>query len=208
MRIARSLGVLAVVAVALGYGAWAWRVHDETMVRLRRAQALEERDGALRASVADSERQASDLRRALQESSNRVVEVETLLDEEKSTHDPLRRQIETMVAEQIALRETLKQKEALIKKHEGALADARQVGQDMQTGRASLEQRVARDEADLKAAGEREEALRSQLTEARHQVAAAQAELDQLRRRLEAGERALEATPRLPVSNAVTVPAP
>lgn len=208
MRIARILGGVAVMAAALGYGAWNWRMHDEAAVRLHRAQALEEHDGALRASVAESERESANLRRALQESSNRVAEVEALLDEEKSTHDPLRRQIETMVAEQIALRETLKQREALIKKHEGALADARQAGQDMQTGRASLEQRVARIEADLKAAGEREAALRSQLTESCNRAAAALTELNETRQRLEASERALEATNRLRVPDGAPERAP
>ncbi len=176
-------------AAALAFGAWNWHVRDEAARRVRRAEELETREQALCAGIAESGRLAGQLTQALQEASNRIDQLEGLLEEEKSTHDPLRHQIEAMLSEQIGLREVLKQKDALLKKHDEAVVDARRADQETQTKQAALAEKIVRLETDLKAAADRESAARTQLVDVQRQAAATQAALDETRKRLESSEQ-------------------
>lgn len=197
MKVAFLIRVLAVCAVGAGafaYGSWIWRVRGEAGTRLRKAETLDAQSRALRADLAAAVESARGLRQALTEASNRIDEVEARLEEEKSTHDPLRRQIETMLSEQIALQEALKQKEAALKDNGKGLASARQAADELLARKTALEARVAQVEAELKSAHERNAALQSRATEAQALADRLKARLDEVLQRLEASERAAAET--------------
>ncbi|MEI8121152.1 MAG: hypothetical protein WCI20_03810 [bacterium] len=102
----------ALTTVLILYGSWSWKLHNEADVRLEQCRMLESRDQALRAEVEAGTRKIQELMESLRVASNRVDEVERLLDAEKKTHEPLRRQIEKMMAEQINTKARLKAKAA------------------------------------------------------------------------------------------------
>jgi len=106
------LGGAALTAVLVLFGSWSWRLRNEADTRLKQSRMLESRDHALRTEVEAGTRKIQELMEALRVASNRVDELERLLDAEKTTHEPLRRQIEKMMAEQINTKARLKVKAA------------------------------------------------------------------------------------------------
>ena len=122
MKISRAtlwiLGGAALTAGAVVFGSWNWAVHNEAELHLGRAMKLESRDRALRAQVEEGTQRVRELKDSFRTASNRIVEAERLLDEERKTHDPLRSQIEKMLTEQIALKEGLNQRDKTIAKLE------------------------------------------------------------------------------------------
>ncbi len=101
------LGSAALVATAIGYGARVWTMQCEAEMRLNRAQVLESRHQSLRAEIETGTQKIQGLQEALGGASNRIDEMGRLLDAEKKTNDPIRRQIEDMLVDQISLRTKL-----------------------------------------------------------------------------------------------------
>ena len=106
------LGGAALAAVLILFGSWSWRLLNEADARLKQGRMLESRDQALRAEVEAGTRTIRELTESLRVATNRVDEVERQLDAERKTHEPLRRQIEKMMAEQINNKARLKAKAA------------------------------------------------------------------------------------------------
>jgi DNA repair ATPase RecN len=124
------LGGAALTAGLILYGSWSWKLHNEADVRLEQCRMLESRDQALRAEVEAGTRTIRELMESLRVASNRVDEVERRLDAEKKTHEPLRRQIEKMMAEQINTKARLKAKAAST--NETSPSASRQAGRTTQ----------------------------------------------------------------------------
>ncbi len=102
------LGSAVLMAGAVLFGSWNWRIYSEADTRLVRAGMVEAGNRSLRATGEQSALQIRRLTESLQSASNRMAEVERMLEAEKRTHDPLRRQIEKLLAEQIVLMDSLK----------------------------------------------------------------------------------------------------
>jgi chromosome segregation ATPase len=178
------------------FGSWNWRLHSEAGMRLSKARALEAHEQALRAAVEAGARRIRELTGSLQVSSNRIAEVAGLLEAETDTHDPLRRQIETMLAEQIRIKDSLARREKAMGDLDSVLGATRKTNEELRAQGEGQRNRIATLEADLKGAGERESALRTQLGDARDNAAGlktkldgAQRSLDDAVRRLAEGER-------------------
>ena len=128
MKVSRVSGWI-VIAAALSagsvmFGFWNWTVRREAEVCLDQALRLESRNRALRAEVETGSLRIRELEEAFGIASNRLVEVERRLEEERTTHDPLRLQIEQMLTEQIRLRDSLSQRDKVIAKLEADLKKA------------------------------------------------------------------------------------
>jgi chromosome segregation ATPase len=192
-RIAGWALVLAALAV---YGAWTWRLRNEAEMRLHRAEAVEARGLGLQDHAAAMERQAAATRESLRTLSNRIAEVEGQLEAEKTTHEPLRRQIEKMLAEQVTLKDRVELGDKTVKELREALADGGQKNSDLKSQNQAQQDRIAKLEADVKSATDRETAVRAQMAEHRAGAEDARAKLNDVQnkltdalRRLEAGER-------------------
>jgi chromosome segregation ATPase len=192
-RIAGWAPVLAALAV---YGAWTWRLRNEAEMRVRHAEAVEARGLGLQGHAADMERQARAAQDKVKASSNRMAELERQLEAEKTTHEPLRRQIEKMLAEQIALKDSLALDEKVIKELRESLAEGGQKNSDLKAQNQTQQDRIVKLDADLKAANEREATARAQISEhragadeARAKLADVQSKLNDALQRLEASER-------------------
>ncbi len=106
------LGGAVLAAGVVVFGSWNWRLFSESDTRLIQAGMVAADNRVMRKEVEASTRKIQGLTESLRSASNRLVEVERMLEAEKKTRDPLRRQIEKLLAEQIVLRESLRQKTA------------------------------------------------------------------------------------------------
>lgn len=196
MRISRPVLWMAcvggVAAWALMVGAWSWSLRSEADGRLGRAMALEARGRALRVEAESSIRRSGELMDSLRDLSNRMAEVTVRLEEERKTQDPLRRQIEQMLAEQVRARDTVRQRDASLAGMESSLEALRRTNEVWCAKAVELGERVNRLELEAKESGAREAILRGQLEEARQDAAGRKAQAEETARRLEETTRLLE----------------
>ena len=200
MRLSRtSLHVLLVAAlVTAGVVAcsWVWRQRSDAVVQAARSTfvAAHLRDARARGLV--FARQVRELRQTLQDCSNRVAAVEAQYHEEESTHDPLRRQIETMLEEQVAQKTQLDRKDTLLRQVQESLAKLRQQRDQVELELTNHVQRSDRLELELTNCVQRsarlEKDLSAQLAEARQDLAAARAKLAESEQHLREARQQIE----------------
>lgn len=195
-------------AWALMVGAWSWGIRGEAETRLGRAMALEARGRTLRAETEAACLRAGELTATLQDLSNRVAEVTAQLEEEKKTHDPLRRQIEQMLAEQVRSRDKARQRDNSFAEMETTLAALRKTNEVFRAQSGELRKRMDVLEAQAKEASERETALQARLEEARGEAARNKAQWEETARKLEETTRLLEEARKAAEKPEREVPAP
>ncbi len=151
--------------------------------------ALEARDQSLQAEVAAGILQRKALLESLAGASNRIDEVARQLDVEKKTNDPIRRQIEDMLVEQISLKDKLGKREKAAAGLDATLSGVRKEYQDLRVQFDGQRDHLAQLEKELKEKSEREAAAQSQLGEAHSNLADMKTKLDEAQRRLADSER-------------------
>ena len=195
----QTLWILAGAGLAAGlvvYGSWNWRMRNEAQIRLRAAEVLESRDRQVLAATAEANRRIGELDEVLQAASNRTAEINGQLDEEKNTHEPLRRQIEKMMAEEIGVKDSLAQKDKTIEELRAQLADAGQKDADLSSQNRTHRERNQQLESELESAKKREADTRAQLAERLTKATALGSKLDDVQKKLEDALRRLETSER------------
>ncbi len=183
------LGGTFMTAAAILFGLWNWRVNSEAESRLRQASMLEVHDQSLRAAVTAGTLQIRELMAALQVASNRIAEVERGLDLEQKTHEPLRRQVEGMLVEQISLKDNLGKRDKTVGGLSAALSVARKTNEVLGVQFVVQRDQIVKLEMELKGASEREAVVQSQLDELRNKGVELKAKLEETRQRLMESER-------------------
>lgn len=158
-------------AGALMVGSWSWGLRSEADLRLGSALALEARDRVLRLEIEAGTRRTRELSDSLQDLSNRMAEATCRLADEEKTHDPLRRQIEQMVAEQMRVKDKARQRDTAFAEMEASLAGLRKTNEVWRVQSEERRQRIETLESELKEAETRAAALRTQLESALNDAA-------------------------------------
>jgi len=110
----RVLAGTALLAGVVLFGFWNWSLHRDAEARLMLAGRLEAHDQFLRDEIKAGAVQLRALKESLRVATNRVGEVERQLEAEKKTHEPLRRQIEKMLAEQMGVKGRLNERDKTV----------------------------------------------------------------------------------------------
>ena len=183
-------GTVAAVVVVVGLRAITQNrdLHDQ----LARQSAQAERATALavrlKADTDGLERAAREARQAAQAWSNKLLQAQAQLAEERNTHEPLRQQIELMMQQEIVFKSQLEKKDAAIKSHDQGASNLRhdlEAARSLATAHAD---RIGQLEAEAKTRTETLTALRASLAESQKATEAAKVDLQQARERLAAAE--------------------
>jgi chromosome segregation ATPase len=178
------IGGAALMAGLIVFGLWHLRLYSESEMRLKRAMLLEAHDQFLLAEVAAGVLKIEELKESLRVASIRMNEAERLLEMEKKTHDPIRRQIEEMLAEKIGYKDNLSRRDKSNAALNESLQEARNACNELSDQVAGQRDQIAKLEMELKSAREREDAVQLQLVEVRNSAAELKAKLDEAERHL------------------------
>jgi chromosome segregation ATPase len=175
-RLTIGVTVLVVLAVVL----YACARRPARSARREQLAALRERAADLSGQVQRLQKTCAALAQAVHAQSNRADVAEQLYAEEKETHDPLRRQIEQMIAEEIRYKAEVRQQDDDLKAARDALGKAEKQVQTLQAKADALTKRVTEMEnarqalektqkelnQELGAAGQQSKALEKQVADA------------------------------------------
>ena len=125
------VGGAVLVAGAVIFGSWNWRLYSKAELRLGQARTLEAHEQSLRAEVDAGALLLREMMDSLRSASNRMAEVERQLDVEKKTHDPIRAQIEKMLTEQIGMKDKLDETQRRLVESERLAGDLQKQKQGM-----------------------------------------------------------------------------
>jgi len=212
----RKLAVIlaaAVVVAGIVMFARMRELRSQLAAHAVQVERIENRVASLQAGTAALERAAREGRQAAQTWSNRLVQVQAQLAEERSTHEPLRQQIERMMQQEIVYKSQIEKKESAIRSNDEGVSNLKHDLESARSMATAHAERIAQLEAEAKSRTENLAASRRALDEAKQATAAAKTESKELRVRLTAVEaqvaelkRGAAAPGASVVTNAVAVP--
>jgi len=156
------------------------------------AAALAERISDLQADARALRAERAEGQARLTAASNRAARAEAAYEEERATHEPLRRQIEKMVAADIGAAGTIERQAAWIEELRRAVEERAREADGLRSERRSLTDRVSALEAREKEWAAAEIDLNSKREEARRARVQLEAECKRLQTDLDAARKEIE----------------
>lgn len=163
--VVRSILVVLTLAVGAGLGVYGVRLREERDADRDRRAALQSRIALLDGRVRALEDVCVGLREQLAAQSNSVKTAEAGYQEERQTHEPLRRQIEKMLAQKIAddarARKQADERAGLESALEAARQEASALGGETRAQKESIAKLEAARQESTRSAGEVRELLKA-----------------------------------------------
>ena len=170
----RLLLAVALVALAVVGVSYVWRLRGEAGLSAAGTAALEQQRAELVTQLQRTAQRALSLEQAVRAATNRLAQAVARYEEEKKTHDPLRRQVEKMLEAETTYKTQLAQRDAdLHQQQSGTAALATEV-QGLKVANAELTRRSDGLQSDLRAKTDAEAEQRKQAAEAAQRMDQAQ----------------------------------